>query len=66
MFPGANAQIYRNEAGEVIGWDNPSADDPYDPDDDLDDLDDSGDCDDEDEDDPDDDIGDLDGQGSDW
>lgn len=36
MFPGANAQIYRNEAGEVIGWDYPSADDPYDPDDDLD------------------------------
>lgn len=30
MFPGANAQIYRNEAGEPIGWDYPS-DEPYDP-----------------------------------
>ena len=30
MFPGANAHIYRNEVGEVIGWDYPSYDDePY-------------------------------------
>lgn len=29
MFPGTNAQIYRNEAGEPIGWDYPS-DDGYD------------------------------------
>lgn len=27
MFPGANAQVYRNEAGEPIGWDYPSYDD---------------------------------------
>jgi hypothetical protein len=33
MFPGANASVYRNEAGEPIGWDYPSSDDPYDPDD---------------------------------
>ncbi|WP_372741517.1 hypothetical protein [Neptunomonas sp.] len=34
MFPGANARIYRNEAGEVMGWDYPSEDDEvYDPDD---------------------------------
>jgi len=33
MFPGAGAEIYRNEAGEPIGWDYPSHDDPYDPDD---------------------------------
>lgn len=26
MFPGAGAQIYYNEAGEVIGWDYPSTD----------------------------------------
>lgn len=32
MFPGAGAQIYRNEAGEPIGWDYPGNDDPYDPD----------------------------------
>jgi len=30
MFPGAGAQIYRNEAGEVTGWDYPSEPD-YDP-----------------------------------
>lgn len=24
MFPGANATIYTNEAGEPIGWDYPS------------------------------------------
>jgi hypothetical protein len=28
MFPGAGAQIYYNEAGEVIGWDYPSYDEP--------------------------------------
>lgn len=34
MFPGANARIYRNEAGEVMDWDYPSEDDEvYDPDD---------------------------------
>lgn len=34
MFPTAHSQIYRNEAGEVTGWDNPSYDEPeYDPDD---------------------------------
>ena len=32
MFPGANAHVYYNEAGEPLGWDYPS-DDPYDPDD---------------------------------
>lgn len=31
MFPGPNAQIYRNEAGEVLGWDYPP-DEPYEPD----------------------------------
>lgn len=33
MFPGAHAEIYRNDAGEPIGWDYPSlADEPdYDP-----------------------------------
>jgi len=35
MFPGANAQIYRNEVGEVIGWDYPSS---YDENDWYDDL----------------------------
>lgn len=38
MFPGAGAVIYRNEAGEPLGWDYPSYDegdsnDPYDYDD---------------------------------
>lgn len=33
MFPGAGAQVYRNEEGEVLGWDYPS-DDQYEPDDD--------------------------------
>jgi hypothetical protein len=28
MFPGPGAQIYRNEAGEPLGWDYPS----YEPD----------------------------------
>lgn len=32
-FPGAGAQIYRNEAGEPLGWDHPSYDDGPDPDD---------------------------------
>ena len=27
LFPGSHAQIYRNEVGEVIGWDYPSYDD---------------------------------------
>lgn len=32
MFPGAHAQIYRNEAGEVLGWDNNAYFEPdYDP-----------------------------------
>jgi len=34
MFPGAHAQVYYNEAGEVLGWDYPSDEpqgsDPYD------------------------------------
>ena len=29
MFPGANAQVYYNDAGEPIGWDYPS-DEPTD------------------------------------
>lgn len=32
MFPGPGAQVYRNEAGEPIGWDYPSEPE-YDPDD---------------------------------
>lgn len=32
MFPTANSQVYRNEAGEVLGWDNPGYDDGPDPD----------------------------------
>jgi hypothetical protein len=33
MFPGASAEIYYNEAGEPLGWDSPSYDEPwYDPD----------------------------------
>jgi hypothetical protein len=48
MFPTAGSQIYRNDDGEVLGWDGPSDGDPdiedfynrvYDYDDDLD-----GDC----------------------
>lgn len=27
-FPNAHSQIYRNEAGEVLGWDNTSYDEP--------------------------------------
>lgn len=33
MFPGAGATVYRNEAGEPIGWDYPSEFDPNDRDD---------------------------------
>jgi len=29
MFPGPHAHVYRNEAGEPVGWDYPS-DDAYD------------------------------------
>ena len=28
MVPGAGAQVYYNEAGEVLGWDYPSYDPP--------------------------------------
>jgi hypothetical protein len=28
MFPTANSVVYRNEEGEVLGWDNPSYDEP--------------------------------------
>ena len=31
MWPGPGAEIIRNEAGEVLGWDNPSYDDPSEP-----------------------------------
>ena len=31
MFPGAGAQVYYNEAGEPLGWDYPSYDEPEDP-----------------------------------
>lgn len=57
MFPGPGAQIYRNEAGEPVGWDTPSYDEPpYDPDDYLYDPDDETDDDYDDfEDDPDED-----------
>jgi hypothetical protein len=40
MFPTANSQVYRNEAGEVLGWDNPGYDDGPDPDDYYDQFDD--------------------------
>lgn len=34
MFPGAHATVYRNEAGEPLGWDNGGYDEPpYDSDD---------------------------------
>lgn len=29
LFPGANAQVYRNEAGEPLGWDYPSYSDEF-------------------------------------
>lgn len=38
MFPGAHAQVYKNEEGEVLGWDYPSEPDPYDDYDDGDDY----------------------------
>ena len=28
MFPGPSARIYRNDAGEPIGWDYPDYDNP--------------------------------------
>lgn len=32
MFPGAGAHVYRNEAGEPLGWDHDSVyDESYDP-----------------------------------
>lgn len=31
-FPAAGAQIFYNEAGEVLGWDYPDYDAPIDPD----------------------------------
>ena len=30
MFPGVNASVYYNEAGEVLGWDDNYYDDPPD------------------------------------
>jgi hypothetical protein len=30
MFPGPNAQVYYNEAGEPLGWEYPSEPDPHD------------------------------------
>jgi hypothetical protein len=39
MFPGPGAQVYYNEAGEPLGWDYPSYDEPEnDPYDDIDDY----------------------------
>jgi len=35
MFPTANSTIYRNEAGEVLGWDAGGYDEPYEAFDDL-------------------------------
>lgn len=35
MFPGANAVVIRNEAGEPIGWDYPSDEPDFDPYDDV-------------------------------
>lgn len=32
MFPNAYSQVYYNAEGEVLGWDNPSYDDPPEPD----------------------------------
>ena len=29
MFPGPGAEIHRNEAGEVLGWDYPDTEPPY-------------------------------------
>lgn len=33
MFPSSGSVVYRNEAGEVVGWDNPLHDDPPEPED---------------------------------
>ena len=30
MFPGGGAEVFYNEAGEPLGWDNPSYDGPQD------------------------------------
>lgn len=30
MFPTAHSIVYRNEAGEVVGWDQPPYDEPDD------------------------------------
>lgn len=41
MFPGPGAQIYHNDAGEVMGWDypaDPEFDDDWDPDRDMPDI----------------------------
>lgn len=36
MFPTAHSQVYRNEEGEVLGWDaGPSEEDVYEPQDDF-------------------------------
>jgi hypothetical protein len=44
LFPGAGANVYRNEEGEVLGWDYPSYDEPdYDPYEDYDDYEDGDD-----------------------
>lgn len=32
MFPGAYSEIYRNEDGEITGWDYPAYDEPEEPD----------------------------------
>lgn len=46
MFPGYGAQVYRNEAGEVLGWDSGYGFEPeYDPDASLSGLDEDGDVD---------------------
>ena len=33
-FPGANARVFYNEVGEVMGWDYPDDDAPPEPDED--------------------------------
>ena len=35
-FPSAHSRIFYNEEGEVLGWDNPSYDEPPDPDEEYD------------------------------
>jgi len=44
MFPGPGARIYRNEAGEPLGWDSSDAYDPGDPGDPHDDTESAADC----------------------